>query len=66
MPPRMSSVSSIPPKFGVSADLLYGTGVLPVIAIPCTCEVAEPPTCGKISTSYFARRFPSRSFWSEK
>jgi len=37
-----------------------------VFGMPFTCDVADPPMCGKMMTSYFARRLPSRSFWSEK
>ena len=35
-------------------------------AMPLTWTADVPPTCGKMITSYFARRLPSRSFWSAK
>ena len=66
IPPRMSSLESSAARFGVASVLLYGSGALPVFATPLTCETALPPMCGRRITSYFDRRFPSRSFWSEK
>ena len=62
MPPRMSSLESTNARFGNSAVFLYGSGALPVFGMPLTCDTALPPTCGKMITSYFARRLPSRSF----
>ena len=62
MPPRMSSLESSGLKFGVSAVRLYGSGALPLTAIPPTWLAAVPPTFGNTMTSYFARRFPSRNF----
>jgi hypothetical protein len=62
MPPRMSSLESSTPRFGVSFVFLYGMGSGPVFGIPFTWETELPPMLGKIITSYLARRSPSRSF----
>jgi hypothetical protein len=57
-PGRMSSVSSVLPRFGVSGVTFHGSG-FPYIGIPLTTACALRMPGGKTMTSYLERRPPA-------
>jgi hypothetical protein len=55
----MSSVSSMPPRLGVSCVFFQGSG-LPYIGMPLMIACAPRPTGANRITSYLLLRFGSR------